>query len=359
MKDYRRIIALILAAVMMLCLAACGTAPAESSAAPASNDAPAAASDSELTGLKIGACVMDLTSEYFSESVKGYNAWMEKHPGNQLTVVDGQGSVARQVEAIENFITAGMDCILLNALDAEALSDVVKRAVDAGIKVMQYPDADYVTVGLCNDDYNFGYLQGVEAAKWINEKLNGEATIMFIWNPRNAALLQRYEGQKAALLEFCDESKLTFLEPQSPETAAQTSTYAENILTSNPETRVCMSVGDQQAAAVAEILKSRNVDTSDWFLCGVDGTEQALEMIKDGSYGFRCSVGYSMRTPDIAYDLIDNIARAAKGMDYAEKYYQDVIAVTADNIDEYMNMDITYEDRFENYYGYWLNKVGG
>jgi ribose transport system substrate-binding protein len=311
---------------------------------------------SELTGLKIGACVMDLTSEYFSESVQGYNAWIEKHPGNTLTVVDGQGKVERQVEAVENFIAAGMDCILLNALDAQALSDVVKKAVDAGIKVMQYPDADYVTVGLCNDDYNFGYIQGSEAAKWINEKLGGAATVMFVWTPENAALVQRYEGQRDALLANCDPTKLTLLEPQSGETFAEASTIAENVLISHPETRICLCVADSSACAVAEVLKAHNEDTSEWFLSGVDGTQEALNMLQDGTYGYGCSVAYSMRTPDIAYDLIDNIARAAKGQPYAEKYYQDVIAVTTANVEDYLKIDITYTDRFDQYYTYWKNK---
>lgn len=349
----KKVVAFILVLCMAFALCACGGTDSKK------DDTTEPAAEGELTGLKIGACVMDLASPYFSESVKGYNAWMDSHPGNELTVVDGQSNVARQVEAIENFITAGMDCILLNAIDQDALSDVVKRAVDAGIKVMQYPDADYVTVGLCNDDYNFGYMQGVEAAKWINEKLNGEATVMFFWNPKNSALLQRYEGQKAALLENCDESKLTLLEPLTAETVATVSSDAENLLVAHPETRVCLAVGDAEACAVAEVLKAKNIDTSDWFISGVDGSEEALNMIKDGSYGLRCTVAYSLKTPDIAYDLIDNIARAALGMDYAEKYYQDVIAVTADNIDEYMNMEITYTDRFENYYNYWLNKVNG
>ena len=354
----KKYLTLMLAILLLSALVGCGgkkvASPApDSSSAPPQTDAPTGNSSK---GLKIGACVMDLTSEYFSESVKGYEAWIAAHPENELTVVDGQGDVAKQVTAVENFIAAGMDAILLNALDSAALEDVVKRAVESGIKVMQYPDTDYVTVGLCNDDYNFGYVQGTEAAKWINEKLGGTATVAFIWNPRNASLLQRTEGQKAALVELCDESKLTFLEPQTCDTAADASKLAENLLVSNPDVRVLLSIGDSQASAFAEVLKAKNVNPDEWFLSGVDGSQEALNMIADGSYGFRCSVAYSLRTPDIAYDLIDNIARAARGEDYAVKYYQDVIPVTAENIDGYSAMEVTYQDRFENYYNYWLEK---
>lgn len=311
---------------------------------------------SDLTGLKIGAVVMDLSNEYFSDTAKGYKQWAENHPGNDLTIVDGQGSVAKQVEAIENFISQEVDCILLNSLDDKATSDAVKKAVDAGIKVMQYPDADYVTVGLCNDDYNFGYLEGEEAAKWINEKLNGEATVMIKWNPSNAALVERYNGTVAALKEKCDMDKVTLLEPQSCTTAAEAATLAENTLTAHPECKVFICDGDSPACSMAEAIKAKGVDTSDFFICGVDGAEEALNMIKDGSYGYRCSIAYSMRTPDIAYDLIDNIARAALEKDFAEKYYQDVIAVTSDNIDDYTKMESTYEDRFETYYSIWKEK---
>lgn len=362
----KRFLALLLALLMLAALAGCGGGSGGQDAGGSSAGSAGSAGDAggdtggepAEGGLKIGACVMDLTAEYFSESVKGYNEWISQHPENTLTVVDGQGDVRRQIEAVENFITAGMDCILINSLDIEATVDVVKRAVDAGIKVMQYPDADYVTVGLCNDDYNFGYIQGTEAAKWINEKLGGEATVMFIWAPSNPALLSRYEGQKQALLDNCDESKLTLLDPQSANTSSDATTVAENILAAHPETRVCIAEGDSKACAVAEVIKAKGLDTSEWFLTGVDGTEEALNKIKDGTYGYRCSVAYSLRTPDIAYDLIDNIARAARGEDYAAKYYQDVLAVTADNIDEYTEMQPTFTDRFQDYYNYWLEKDG-
>ena len=346
MKKTNKLLVLMLALAMaMAMMSGCGSKQEE-----------APVSDSELTGLKIGACVMDLSNEYFSDSVKGYKQWIENHPGNDLDVVDGQGSVARQVEAIENFISEGVDCILLNSLDDQATQDVVKKAEEAGIKVMQYPDADYVSVGLCNDDYNFGYLQGQEAAKWITEKLNGEATVMFEWNPGNAALVERYNGQVAGITENCDMSKVTLLEPQSTNTAAECATLAENTLTAHPECKVFICSGDSPACSIAEAIKAKGVDTSDIFICGVDGAEEAFNMIRDGSYGYRCSIAYSLRTPDIAYDLIDNIARAAKGQDYAKKYYQEVIVVTADNIDEYTSMEPSFEDRFENYYNVWKEK---
>ena len=368
-KLVKKLLAIVVTATVVVGLTACGGGAASSAAespaasaaeSSASSEAPASTAESTSSGegLKIGACVMDLTSEYFSESVKGYEEWIRQNPENELTVVDGQGKVERQIEALENFIASDVDCILLNSLDPDATESVVKQAIEKGIKVNQYPDADYVTCGLCNDDYNFGHIQGEEAAKWINEKLGGEATVFFIWNPQNAVLTERYYGQRDALLENCDESKLTLLEPQSAETAADASKIAENILTAHPETRVLLSVGDSQASAWAEVLKAKGVDTSEWFLSGVDGSQQALDQIKDGTYGFRCSVGYSLRTPDIAFDLIDNIARAARGEDYAEKYYQDVIAVTAENVDDYLAMEPTYEIRFDDYYSYWKNKVG-
>ena len=43
--------------------------------------------------------------------------------------------------------------------------------MDAGIKVGVYPSMENVTFNFVFDEYDWGYTEGEEAAKWIDEKM--------------------------------------------------------------------------------------------------------------------------------------------------------------------------------------------
>lgn len=129
--------------------------------------------------ITIGCCVMDLSNEVFVQYAEGYNQFLKDTKGTvEINLVDGGGNVATQVQAIEDFISMGVDGIMLNALDTSAVEDVIQKAMDAAIKVGVYPSMENVTFNFVFDEYDWGYTEGEEAAKWIDEKLGGSATIM-------------------------------------------------------------------------------------------------------------------------------------------------------------------------------------
>ena len=58
--------------------------------------------------------------------------------GADVNVQNANGDANEQIEQIEYFIQKGMDVIAVAAADCDALSDVMKRAKDAGIKTISY-----------------------------------------------------------------------------------------------------------------------------------------------------------------------------------------------------------------------------
>ncbi len=58
--------------------------------------------------------------------------------GAEVNVQNANGSVEEQISQIEYFIKKKMDAIVIIAIDGEALTDVVKKAKDEGIKVISY-----------------------------------------------------------------------------------------------------------------------------------------------------------------------------------------------------------------------------
>lgn len=58
--------------------------------------------------------------------------------GAEVNVQNANGDVEEQISQIEYFIKKKMDAIVIIAIDGDALTDVVKKAKEAGIKVISY-----------------------------------------------------------------------------------------------------------------------------------------------------------------------------------------------------------------------------
>ena len=56
----------------------------------------------------------------------------------EVNVQNANGDVDKQISQIEYFIDKKMDVIVIIAVDSKAFQDVVKRAKDAGIKIVAY-----------------------------------------------------------------------------------------------------------------------------------------------------------------------------------------------------------------------------
>ena len=108
----------------------------------------ASAQDKKLES--IGISVGLLGNPFFVATIKGIeDRAKEINPDVQVTSVSADYDLNKQVSQIDNFIAAGVDIIMLNAVDAKAIAPAVKRAQNAGITVAAFdvsaPGAD-VTV---------------------------------------------------------------------------------------------------------------------------------------------------------------------------------------------------------------------
>lgn len=335
----KKILALLTVFALVFSLTACGgDSKTDDQKAP---EAEKVETEAKIT---LGCCVMDLGNEVFVQYAEGYDQFLKDTKGTvEINLVDGGGSVATQVQAIEDFISMGVDGIMLNALDTSAVEDVIKQAIDAGIYVGVYPSMDNVTFNFVFDEYDWGYTQGVEAAKWIDEKLGGEATIMSFSQAENAAVMERYSGIVAGVNENVkDPSKLVWLEYAGTDNTSEAMTAMESVLQAHPETRVVLSSQDSTAVGAYQAVISSGLPQDEFFVAGCDGITEALGYIKEGT-PYRMTVANAKLTPQMGYELVQNVSLAVAGLKYDAPYYAAVAAVNADNIDDYMSQTPTYE----------------
>lgn len=327
----KKFLALFLAMLMAFSLVACGEKPAETDET--------AGGDDEIV---IGCCVMDLANEVFVQYAEGYDQFVKATGGKVKTVVvDGASKPEKQVEALENFITMGVDAIMLNALDLSAVEDVMNRAMEAGIKVGVYPSAENVTMNFVFDEYNWGYDLGVEAGKWINEKLGGTATVACFNQAELEEALGRYNGYLDGVLSVCDKDKVTFLEPISTVEPVSAMEGMENLLQAHPELKVVLCSADAAGVGCYQAIVGSGVDTTDMFLGGCDGISEALQYISDGTV-YRASCANLKSTAEMGFDLLQNLTMAVLGLDYESEYFAPTGIVNSDNIEEYMAQQPQY-----------------
>ena len=119
---------------------------------------------------------------------------------SEVSAIHRNTDAAGQLSDIRDLIAAGVDAIVFNPLDPEALNPALDEAQDAGILTVAI-DAyvtDPETLNLSNDQVEYGYL----GASWLFEQLGGEGTVWYtrgiIGHPADN---DRHQGVMRALEE--------------------------------------------------------------------------------------------------------------------------------------------------------------
>ena len=188
-------------------VAASAAAPAQSAAAPASAAATtAAASAAALSAgnYKIGySNAAGVGNGFREEQVCTAKAQWAAYGGSpsNLTVIHRNTDAAGQASDIRSLIAKGVNAIVFNPNDPNALNPALQEAHAAGIVTVSV-DAyvtDPNTWNLYNNQVQYAYL----GAKWLFQQLGGKGTV---WYTRglagNPADDDRDKGFKEALAEF-------------------------------------------------------------------------------------------------------------------------------------------------------------
>jgi ribose transport system substrate-binding protein len=118
-----------------------------------------------------------------------------------LNVVNRTTDTAGQIEDLRGLISAGVDAIVLNPTEADALNAVIKEATDAGIVVVAVDQAvtEPTAYVLSNNQEEYGYL----GAKWLFEQMGGEGAVVYMRGINGVpADTDRHEGFQRAMAEY-------------------------------------------------------------------------------------------------------------------------------------------------------------
>lgn len=134
----------------------------------------------------------------------------------------GEDKVENQVAQIENMITKGVDYLVIASIDGSALTDVLQKAADAGIKVIAYDrllmNTENVDYYVTFDNFKVGTLtaQYIVDSLGLSEGNKGPFNMeIFSGSPDDNNALINYEGYMEVLTPYLEDGSLNVLSGQT------------------------------------------------------------------------------------------------------------------------------------------------
>jgi ribose transport system substrate-binding protein len=284
------------------------------------------ADPASVTG-KVGVAIASLTFPYGAAlKARTEAAAAQYFPGIELIVGDGQNDPSAQTTLIDNYIAQGVDVIIVNAVEKDALAPAVKRAMDAGIEVIEVDRtvSTPVTTTIKANDYDIGFIAGQRMV----EILGGEGTVVELQGSAAASpTIDRHNG-------FMDAIKDSNIEVIGSNNAdydqAKGLQVMEDFLQRFPsgEIDAVFTHADIMTFGAIQAIEAQGRQ-DEIKIVSIDGENAAIEMIAQGKMD--SSVIYPVVAPM-------NIVAAAKvlaGESLPEFIKLDSPTVTKENAEEF------------------------
>ena len=159
----------------------------------------------------IAVFIPDAGNAYYQNKVYGYSLGIEllkvEYPDYDITLelydAGGYDKAMKQIAQVEDAIIRKVDAIAISACDSEALVEVIKKALAAGIPVIN--DDVWVNTKVNMNISENSYRVGVNSAEYIAKMLNGVGNVTLIKGPAGVGLFtERARGISETFERFPD-----------------------------------------------------------------------------------------------------------------------------------------------------------
>lgn len=194
-------------------------------------------------------------------------------------VEDAKGDVSQQLQQVQNFIGQGVDALIVNPVDTNAVKPIMDQASKAGIPLIfvnRRPQAELTgkMAYVGSDSELAGRLQMEALAKAMNGKGN---VAILMGDLANEATRDRTKGVEEVAAKF---PGIKIVQKQTAKfTRNDAVDVVSNWMTAGDEINAIASNNDEMAIGALQAL-GKNPDKI--LIAGVDGTPDALQMLKQG-----------------------------------------------------------------------------
>lgn len=236
----------------------------------------AAAEPSTSEKKKIGLVISTLNNPFFVDLQAGAKAKADEL-GAELITLDSQDDAATEMSNVEDLINQGVDLIMINPTDSDAVKNAVEAANAAEIPVITLDrgsNGGEVISHIASDNVAGGKLAG----DFIVEQLGGKGNVVELEGIAGAsAARDRGEGFNDAI----GASDIVVVAKQTANfDRAEGLSVMENILQAQPEIDAVFAHNDEMALGALEAVKASGRDI---LVIGFDATDDAKAAVADGT----------------------------------------------------------------------------
>ena len=293
-----------------------GEAQSEEAAQPAAEEpaaeeateeeAPAATGDDSLV---IAGVVFQ--SDTFMQTVQNGIQAAADEAGSELILGNTENDLAKESSMIDDYITRGVDAILITPISADGSAAALKKAKDAGITIICFntcvSEDGIASAFLVTKNEDLGSTTGKAAVKFIEEQMGGSATIGLLNCDQFEGCPPRKEG---FLAEVTKLPGVEIVADQAGWIADDALPVSEAMLEANPTINLLWAANEGGTVAHALAVQSSGL-AGEVFVFGTDMNNQMAQMLQADNNILQ---GVTGQAPfQMGYDAFMTILRVLNG----------------------------------------------
>ena len=286
------------------------------------------AADKQLKS--VGLTVGDLGNPYFVQIAHGARDQAKTYnPDVKFTALSSNYDVNAQASQIDNFVSSGVDLIILGAADSKKIAPAVKRAKAAGITVVAVDVGAEggVDATVMSDNKQ----AGEEAGQFIADKLQGKGQVVIVNGPPVTSVQDRVAGVLSVLKKQSGIKILT-QDQNADGTPDGGMRVMNDCLTAYQHVDAVFGINDPTALGCDRAAKQAG--RTGFFIVGVDGSPEAVAALKSNQGLFTATAAQD------PYTMAQKAVEIGNDIIQGKKPEKDVILipvklVTRDNVAEY------------------------
>jgi ribose transport system substrate-binding protein len=254
----------------------------------------------------VAVTVGDLGNPFFVQIAHGAEAQAKQfNPSVKFTAESSNYDVNNQSNQVDNFISAGVKLLILNAADSKGIAPAVIRAKGAGMTVIAVDVAAEggVDATVTSNNKQAGALDG----QFVADRLKGKGQVVIVNGPPVSAVTDRVAGFLEVMKKYPDIKILSQDQNAGGSRDGGLRVMAD-LLTAFPKLDAVFAINDP--TAIGCDLAAQQAQRKDFFIVGVDGAPEVVPSLKDPNSLIAASAAqdpYTMaeKAVSIGYDVMN------------------------------------------------------
>jgi ribose transport system substrate-binding protein len=223
-----------------------------------------------------------------------------------FSILNTENTAEAQNAAVENLIAQGVDALLYDAVSDTSADDVIKRACDAGIKVVSFDVTSKVDACQVRIELDF-YTAALASGRWFGHKLDCQGNVIMDKGMQGVSLAEDiYRGNIDGMKEICDDKINIVGEYYGNFAATEQEPQISALLSTNPDVQAVL--GEADVVTIASAFKAAGLNPP-----AMRGAGSNANMVACLEPGVECFL--SSNTPSVSIGAMDVAYKLLHGED--------------------------------------------